>query len=360
MNFLTVVMLAFAILGAIDRALGNRLGLGKEFEKGFMLLGVFSLTVTGMLVISPLVATLLAPCADWIYATLKIDPSIIPASFFAIDMGGASLALEMTKNDSIGALHGFIISAMMGCTVSFIIPYALGVVKKEKQREVFLGFLCGLVTVPLGCLVVGVLLKIEFITLVRNLLPLILFSGLIICGLLFFLKVTVKIFAGFGVFVKILVTVGLVLGMIQFVAGKEVISGLANFEESSRVCLNSAIIMSGAFPFMYVVSKILTKPVEKLADVLHINETSAFGFLSTVVSCVPTIDKANQMDAKGLVLNAAFVVPCSALFGSHFAFTMAFRSEYVGYLITAKIISGVAAIVLAYFIYNKTYKKGTS
>ena len=355
MNFLTVVMLVFAILGAIDRALGNRLGLGKEFEKGFMLLGVFSLTVTGMLVISPLVAGLLAPCADWIYEVLHIDPSILPASFFAIDMGGASLALEMAQNESIGMLHAFIVSAMMGCTVSFVIPYSLGAVKSEKQKELFLGYLCGLVTIPVGCLVVGVFQKIEFVTLVRSLLPLILFSGIIICGLLFYLKVTIKIFAAFGVFVKLLVTVGLVFGMIQFVSGKEVISGLADFEESSRVCLNSAIIMAGAFPFMYVVSRILTKPVKKLADVLHINETSAFGFLSTLVSCVPTIDKGDQMDSKGLVLNAAFIVPCSALFGSHFAFTMAFRSEYVGYLIAAKIISGVTAVFLAYFIYRTTY-----
>ena len=34
---LTLIMVFFSILGAIDRILGNHFGLGKQFEKGFML-----------------------------------------------------------------------------------------------------------------------------------------------------------------------------------------------------------------------------------------------------------------------------------------------------------------------------------
>lgn len=36
MSFMSKLALAFALLGALDRMLGNRFGLGKEFEKGFM------------------------------------------------------------------------------------------------------------------------------------------------------------------------------------------------------------------------------------------------------------------------------------------------------------------------------------
>ena len=33
MNLLTIIILTFSILGALDRIFGNRFGIGKEFEK---------------------------------------------------------------------------------------------------------------------------------------------------------------------------------------------------------------------------------------------------------------------------------------------------------------------------------------
>ncbi len=49
MNVLSIIMLVFAILGALDRIIGNKLGLGAEFEKGFMLLGNMALTMIGLI-----------------------------------------------------------------------------------------------------------------------------------------------------------------------------------------------------------------------------------------------------------------------------------------------------------------------
>ena len=49
MNYLTVIILIFSMLGALDRIFGNRLGLGKEFEKAFMLLGAMALSMIGMM-----------------------------------------------------------------------------------------------------------------------------------------------------------------------------------------------------------------------------------------------------------------------------------------------------------------------
>ena len=37
MSYLTIILLIFSMLGALDRIAGNRLGLGKEFERAFML-----------------------------------------------------------------------------------------------------------------------------------------------------------------------------------------------------------------------------------------------------------------------------------------------------------------------------------
>ena len=146
-------MLFFALLGALDRILGNKLGIGKEFEKGFLLLGQLVLSMMGMIIIAPVIAELLSPAFDFVYNVFKIEPSIIPASLFANDMGGAPLAKEIAKNNQVGMYNAMIVSSMMGATISFTIPLALGCLKKEKHKELILGLLSGIVTIPVGCLV---------------------------------------------------------------------------------------------------------------------------------------------------------------------------------------------------------------
>ena len=97
MNIISIIMAVFAILGIIDRIFGSRLGLGKELEKGFLILGQITLSMLGMIIIAPVIADLLSPFFDFVYNTFKIEPSIIPASIFANDMGGAPLAKEIAK-----------------------------------------------------------------------------------------------------------------------------------------------------------------------------------------------------------------------------------------------------------------------
>ena len=351
MNAITAIMLVFSVLGALDRIIGNKFGLGKEFERGFMLLGNMALSMIGMIVISPLLAQWLAPCFDWIYATFRIDPSIIPAAVFANDMGGAPLSKEIAQNPSIGMF------SMMGCTISYTIPYALGVVKQEKQKELFLGFLCGFVTIPVGCLPVGLGMGIAVGPLLLNLLPLILFSGIIVCCLLLLPNGTVRFFTWFGVAMKGLITCGLVVGMLEFLLGKELLPGLATLTEASDICINAAVVLSGAFPLMFVVSKLLAKPIRKLGQLFRINDMAALGFVSSIVTHATSMEMINTMDPKGAVLNAAFAVSASFTFGGHLAFTMAFDEKYVLPMIAAKLIAGVSAVAVALLIYRRMYGK---
>ena len=64
--------------------------------------------------------------------------------------------------------------------------------------------------------------------------------------------------------IKILITVGLVLGIIRFLTGYELIRGLDTLENGAAVCLNASVVMTGAFPFVFVLSKILKKPMSWL------------------------------------------------------------------------------------------------
>ena len=353
MNTVSLIMAVFALIGALDRIIGNKFGLGKEFEKGFLLLGTLSLSMIGMIIISPLIAKILTPFSNFVYNTFNIDPSIIPATLFANDMGGAPLAKEMLKNSDIGMFNAMVVSSMMGATVSFTVPYALGVLKKEKHKDLLLGLLCGIVTVPFGALVSGIILKIHIGVLLLNLLPLILFSLVVALGLLFIPSICVKIFNILGIIIKIIITFGLGLGILKFLTGIEFIKGLNSIEEGTMICLNAAIVMSGAFPLLAIISKLISKPLKHIGKFLRINEKSTLGFISTLATNTTTFEMMNEMDSKGSVLNSAFAVSASFVLADHLAFTLAFEPKYLFSMMTAKIISGIFAVVFATLIYRR-------
>lgn len=353
MNIISIIMLSFAILGALDRVCGNRFGLGKEFEKGFMLLGTLALTMIGMIVISPLIARFLEPGFSFVYNTFKIDPSIITSSVFANDMGGASLAKEIARDGKVGMFNGLVVASMMGATISFTIPFALGCLKKEKHKELMLGLLCGIVTIPLGCFVAGLMSDIPLDLLFVNLLPLLIFALIITMGLMLIPRVCIKIFNILGIIIKILISIGLCLGMLEFLIGFKPIDGLATFEEGAEVCLNCAIVMSGAFPMLHILSKLLTKPIKKLGNYLKISEKATLGFVATMASNVLTFEMMNEMDSKGAVLNSAFAVSASFVIADHLAFTLAFDATYLWMMMVGKLVSGILAVAFALIVYNR-------
>lgn len=357
MNALTVVILIFSVLGGIDYAFGCKLGIGKEFERGFMMLGTLALSMIGMIVMAPLIAELLRPFFDFVYNTLNIDPSLIPASLFANDMGGAPLATEVAKNEKIGIFNALVVSSMMGCTISFTIPFAMGAVKKEQHREVLLGMLCGIVTIPIGCFVSGLICKLPILTLLKNLLPIIIFAGIIAFGLVKFPDMCVKIFSAVAFFIKLIIVAGIIFGVINFLFKKPIIPGLETIENAGLNCLNVSIVMSGTFPLIYVVSKLLDKPLDAFGRKACINSLSALGLISSLATSVTTFGMMDKMDKKGVMLNSAFAVSAAFMFAAHLAYTMAFDSSMLAPVMIGKAVSGICALLLAFVIYDKTKKE---
>lgn len=356
MNAITMVMLVFSILGAADRIIGNRFGLAAEFEKGFLVFGKNALSMIGMIIISPWIAEVLTPVFHGIWEVFRIDPSVIPASLFANDMGGAQLATEVAMSEQIGKFNGLIVSSMMGVTISFTIPFALGIVDEKLHKWLLLGLLCGVVTVPFGCLVAGMMLDLSFGTLVYNMLPIILFSAVIGVGLLKFPDACVKIFGIFAVFIKIVITAGLAVGIIDFMTDFKLIKNMATLEEGAAICLNASVVMSGAFPLVYVLSKVLAKPLRLIGKKMQINEMSAVGFLSSLASSITTFGVMNDMDEKGAMLNSAFAVSAAFVFAGHLAFTMALDASYLPAMIVGKLIAGFLALGLAAILYPRIIK----
>ena len=348
MSVLTGIILAFSALGAVDWLIGNKIGVGKEFERAFLLFCPLALSMLGMIVIAPAVGVWLSPLFDGFYALFGIDPSIIPASLLANDMGGAVLAQSVSKSAQLGNYNAFIVSSMMGCVISFTLPFSLGAVSREQYSQLFLGILCGIATIPVGCLVAGLVCRVPFVALMLNLLPLIIVGGLITLALLFFKKACIRCFAVLGHVMRAISLAGLACAIFTFLTGVVITPHFDTLQNGALVCANACVTLSGALPLMYLLTKLLHKPLNAVGARIGINDVSAIAFLGTLVTNASTFGTMDKMDKRGAVLNAAFAVSASFALGDHLAFTMAYDGTYVLPMIVGKIVSGVCAVLLAF------------
>lgn len=357
MNVLSIVMAIFAVLGAIDYIIGNRFGIGKEFETGASMMSVMLLSMVGMILFAPVLADLLLPLTKLISEYTPFDPSVLSGMILANDMGGAPLCAEIAKDDMMGAFNGLVVGATLGATVSFTIPFSLGVVDKKFHADVLVGILCGIATVPLGCLVSGLMLKIPFKALLLDLIPIIIFSLIVVLGLLKFPSAMVKIFSVIGKIVLAVITIGLVLGVVEYLTGFKAISGLAPLSEGIDVIVNTTCIMMGAFPLVHILSKILSRPLSAVGKKLGLDSTSILGFVASVASFATCAGLIKNMNKKGRIANLAFAVSGAFTFAGHLAFTMATNADFVAPVIVGKLVGGVSAIAVSMLIYRKLFGK---
>lgn len=352
MSIISIVIFIFALLGAVDYICGNKIGVGKEFQRAFSMFGPMALTMLGMLVIVPAIGVYLDPALETFYATFHIDPSVIPASLFANDMGGLALAQAVAKSEDVGNFSAFIISSMMGAVVSYTIPVSLSLVKQSQHKDLFYGLLCGIATIPVGCFVGGLLCGLSVGATFLTLLPLSILSALVATALVLIPAACIRFFSAFGFLVKLLGMAGLVCAIFTYLTKIEINPNFDSLQNAAFVCVSASVTLSGTLPMMFIVGKLLHRPLHTLGTKLGINATSALALLGSLVSNTPVLGMMSQMDKKGVVLNAAFAVSAAFMFGSHLAFTMAIDSSYVLPMIVSKLLSGLCAVALALVLYK--------
>jgi ethanolamine transporter len=225
-------------------------------------------------------------------------------------------------------------------------------VKAEHYKELFFGFLCGIATVPIGSFISGLILGIHPLILILSMLPLIVIALIVAMALIFIPRLCIKCFEILGIFMKILALSGLVISIFTFLTKVQIGSHFESFENAALVCANACVTLSGALPFMLIVSRLLNKPLNTLGSRLGINGVSMLAFLGSMVTNASSFGIMEKMDKKGMVLNAAFAVSGSFVFGSHLAFTMVFDTGYVLPMIVGKLISGICGVLLALLIYK--------
>ena len=355
-EMLILIMAVFAGLGALDRIFGNKFGLGQEFENGIMAAGSLALAMVGIISLAPVLAELLKPVVVPVFDFLGADPAMFAGTILACDMGAGPLAQELSADPQAALLGGVITGSMLGATIVFTIPVAMGILKEEDRPAMAKGILCGIVTIPVGILAGGIVAGFPIGMVLSNLLPIVIIGALIALGLW---KAEKAVIRGFGIFGKTVVTVitaGLAAAIIEELTGYVLIPGLAPIGEGFQTVGAIAIVLAGAFPLVFVVTRVLKKPLMRLGKLLGINETAAAGLVASLANSIATLGMVKDMDRRGKVVNIAFAVSAAFVFGDHLGFTAGFAPEMLPAMIIGKLAGGVSAVTVALLLTRKKDK----
>ena len=355
-EILIAVMAAFAVAGAIDRIFGNRWGLGKEFEEGILAMGSLALAMVGIVCLAPVLASLLKPVVVPVFAFLGADPAMFAGTILACDMGGGALAVELAASPQAAMLGGVLTGSMLGATVVFTIPVAMGILEEKDRPVMAQGILCGIVTIPLGVLAGGLTAGFPIGMVLRNLIPIVIIAALIALGLWRAENAMVRGFEVFGRLVVAVVTVGLAAAVVEALTGFVIIPGMAPISEGFETVGTIAIVLAGAFPLVFVITKLLRKPLMAAGRWLGINDAAAAGLIASLANSIATFGMVKDMNRRGKVVNIAFAVSAAFVFGDHLGFTAGFAPEMIGPMIVGKLVGGVSAIAVAMWLTAKEEK----
>ena len=337
----------FATLGALDRIFGNRMGLGKEFEEGILAMGSLAIAMLGIISLSPVLANLLKPVIVPLFSFLGADPAMFAGSLLASDMGAGPLAMELTDNRDAALLGGIITGSMLGATLVFTLPVAMGILKEEDRPAMAKGILCGIVTIPLGILAGGLTAGFAPGMVLRNLIPIVIIGAAIALGLWKAEGAMVRGFSAFGKGVVALVTAGLGAAILEELTGITLIPGMAPLSEGFQTVGAIAIVLAGAFPLVAILTKLLRKPLMALGGKLGIGDTGAAGLIASLANSIATLNLVKDMNYRGKVVNIAFAVSAAFVFGDHLGFTAGFAPEMLVPMILGKLTGGISAVALS-------------
>ena len=344
------VMAGFAVLGAVDRVMGNRFGIGEKFEEGIGAMGSLAMAMLGVICLAPVLAAVLKPVVVPVFRALGADPAMFAGSILACDMGGGPLAAELTADADAAALGGVITGSMLGATLVFTLPVAMGILEERDRPAMAKGVLCGIVTIPVGVLAGGLAAGFGIGMILRNLLPIVIFGVLIALGLWKAEGAMIRGFAAFGKGVVAVITLALAAAILEELTGFALIPGLAPLSEGFEIVGEIAIVLAGAFPLVHVVTKVFHRPLMRLGKILGINDPAAAGLVASLANSIATFRLVKDMDERGKVVNIAFAVSAAFVFGDHLGFAAGFAPEMILPMIVGKLVGGVAAVAVALFV----------
>ena len=355
-KIIMIIMAVFFVLGALDRLFGNRLGMGAEFERAFGLMGPTTLTVVGLICLAPVLAPALQKIVEPVFDLIGADPAMLPGVLLSCDVG-YHIGAGMSSDPQIALYGGLVVGSVMGFVISFTIPVACGLIRKEDYRYFSGGVLMGYIFDPIACFVGGLCMGLHPLVVLINLIPVIVIALLVILGLLFAPEFTMKVFKWFAKLLLAVITVGLCAAAVEAMTGFAVIKGMTPISEGWKTIGTIVLSLGGSLPLMFALKRAFSKPINKLSSKAGINDVAVFSIVLAFTSLVPGYSKFHEMNPKGKLYYAAFSASAGCMLACHLGFPASIDPEIVMPVLVAKAIAGVLAMFSVALLHKRIFKK---
>ena len=376
-SIIVTVMMIFMIVGAVDKARGNKHGYGEAFDEGFHALGPLAIAMVGVVAAAPVLCMLLRPIIGPIYEMLGSSPSIFATTLLLADAGGYSLATELAGTDVVmGQFAGIIVGCTMGCILLFDIPVALTLIQKKDRPLLACGILVGVITAPIGCFAGGIVMNLtteyhmDLVTMFFSLLPVIVVAAVLALGLWFKPVALMDGFAKFGAFVTGLIAIFVAIAVFQYETGirfplfhlmvEETAEGISPLANSVEILGDIAFVLIGAFPMVEFIKRHFGGALAKVGKKLGMNGAASAGIVATMANNIPTFNMLKDMNPKGKLMNIAFASCAAFMFGDHLGFVAGVNSSMILPMIFAKLACGFSALFVANLLSPQLLAKAES
>ena len=311
-TFVIYIIMACAVAGAIASIRNADEGLGKEFREGIYAIGPIFIPVAGIMASIPYLSEFVRVLVGPLFSAIGADPAIAATTIIAVDMGGYQLADALAQTRD-GWIMASVVGYMAGATIIFSIPVGLAMLQKSDHKYMALGIMSGILSVPIGVFITCALLAVSgmevrptvatadpetmhaiglgFGTIIVNLLPLIVFCGAIALGLRFAPDAMITGFLWFGRIMYAGITLVLVFSIVEYFTGffstviggwgfDPIIADEADQFRALEIAGYIGIMLAGAFPMVYLLTKYLAGPMEVLGRKIGVEAQGAAGLLA--------------------------------------------------------------------------------
>lgn len=346
--FIQASIAVFFCAGALDYFGNNRFGLGNEFLQGIKTIGSLTLGMVGIYSLSPLIGDVLLRAFAPLSKAMGIEPLVFPSMFLAVDMGVYRMAQQVVPISASSRFASIIIGSTIGATISFSLPVALGMIKKEDLNCFLKSFVIGMFAIPPGCFAAGLMLGLDVWDLLRMLLPPVVLLLILALLLRAGEKYMLALFSVLHKVILFLALLGLAAQAIYTLTGYRIIEKMVPFEEAALLPVKIGIFLSGIYPLLYLLKKWLKKPLQRLGQRTGLDNTAMLCALGNLVTNIMIFDSFAAMGSKGKRLCAMLAVSAAFAIGGQLAYVSFVEPDMVPAFLLAKFFSmGVSLGIFA-------------
>lgn len=377
-TFVIYIIMACAVIGAIASIIDSESALGKEFTAGLHSIGHIFIPVAGIMAAIPFLSAAISATLGPVFSALNADPAMAATLLIAVDMGGYQLAAALAQSTE-GWIMASVTGFMAGATIIFSIPVGLAMLDKKDHHYMALGVMCGLLSIPVGVLAACLLmmgmevsvrpdvntaseathlLMLSLPQILANLAPLAVFCGILAACLWFLPEVMIRLFLGFGRVMYAGITLVLVFSIVEYFTGvftkvlgvwgfDPIIADAADQFRALEIAGYVGIMLSGAFPMVYLMTKFLDRPMTAIGARIGLSPKGATGLLAASANILAMFRLIGEMPPRDKVLVIAFAVCGAFMFGDHLAFSANFQPTIILPLLIGKLVGGICGLAFA-------------